>query len=252
VYKPQTKSQISQVVTNKGKAYSFKRGDVYYIFESWNPVLAIKSFSRPGAKAKFGSGEIDMMLNMLASQVVDQKDLARKNAKNVAEFIYEHGTASQIKKFLDLANRVGLHESMARPGAKAKMARWESTLTKKHGKPIEEYTARLKGGLFKIEVGEGASGPYAVLYRWDDLRGEERIASGNLQSLMRQAESMGVKEARGVAAVERLANYSRPGAKATAASDDALGKKIALLIREGYPRDQAAAIAYDMKRRGEL
>jgi hypothetical protein len=101
----------------------------------------------------------------------------------------------------------------SRPGAKAKMAKWESTLTKKYGKPIEEYTARLKGGMFKIEVGEGSDGPYAILYRWDDLRGMERIASGNLQSLMRQAESMGAKEARGVAAIERLANYSRPGAK---------------------------------------
>jgi hypothetical protein len=94
------------------------------------------------------------------------------------------------------------------------MGKWESTLTKKHGKTIEEYTARLKGGMFKIEVGEGSGGPYAILYRWDDLRGLERIASGNLQSLMRQAESMGAKEARGVAAVERLANYARPGAKA--------------------------------------
>ena len=109
--------------------------------------------------------------------------------------------------------------AMTRPNAKAKMAKWESTLTKKYGKPIEEYTARLKGGMFKIEVGEGSDGPYAILYRWDDLRGMERIASGNLQSLMRQAESMGAKEARGVAAIERLANYSRPGAKAKMASN---------------------------------
>jgi hypothetical protein len=153
----------------------------------------------------------------------------------------------------------------SRPGAKAKMAKWESTLTKKYGKPIEEYTARLKGGMFKIEVGEGSGGPYAILYRWDDLRGMERIASGNLQSLMRQAESMGAKEARGVAAIERLANYSRPGAKSTheapaqkpgrkvmAESDPAVSAKIRKLMAEGKPQKQAVAIALDMKRRGEI
>ena len=119
---------------------------------------------------------------------------------------------SDIRKAI--MERLGWAANPESFGAKAKMSKWESTLTKKNGKVIEEYTARLKGGLFMIEVGDGAGGPYAILYRWDDLRGAERIASGNLQSLMRQAESMGAKEARGVAAVERLANYSRPGAKA--------------------------------------
>lgn len=37
-----------------------------------------------------------------------------------------------------------------------------------------------------------------------------------------------------------------------AAPDDAVGKKIALLRREGYPQDQAVAIAKSMERRGEL
>ena len=35
-------------------------------------------------------------------------------------------------------------------------------------------------------------------------------------------------------------------------SGDAVSSKIATLVREGYPSDQAAAIAYDMKRRGEI
>jgi len=118
------------------------------------------------------------------------------------------------KSLRDARANIKVVTTASRPGVKAKFAKWESTLTKKHGKPIEEYTARLKGGLFMIEVAEGTDGPYAVLYRWDDLRGAQRIASGNLQSLMRQAESMGAKEARGVAAIERISNYSRPGAKA--------------------------------------
>ena len=136
--------------------------------------------------------------------VLSSADSNAKKALSLADFAHA--------KWLQFEGKA----KSSRPGAKAKFAKWESTLTKKHGKPIEEYTARLKGGLFMIEVAEGTDGPYAVLYRWDDLRGAQRIASGNLQSLMRQAESMGAKEARGVAAIERISNYSRPGAKAKA------------------------------------
>ena len=91
------------------------------------------------------------------------------------------------------------------------MANWEVTKTKRYNKPIEEHTANTKGGAYKIEVPEGSRS--GVLYRFDDLRGFERIASGDIASLKQQAESMGKKESRGVAGIERLANMSRPGAK---------------------------------------
>lgn len=42
------------------------------------------------------------------------------------------------------------------------------------------------------------------------------------------------------------------GKDANAAKDDAVSRKIALLRDEGYPQDQAVAIALSMKRRGEL
>ena len=89
------------------------------------------------------------------------------------------------------------------------MANWEVTKTKRYNKPIEEHTANTKSGSYKIEAPEGSRS--GVLYRWDDLRGFERIASGDIASLKQQAESMGKKEARGVAGIERLANMSRPG-----------------------------------------
>jgi hypothetical protein len=47
-------------------------------------------------------------------------------------------------------------------------------------------------------------------------------------------------------------NASRPGAKSTHAAGDKVSRKIATLTREGYRRDQAVAIAHDMKRRGEI
>jgi hypothetical protein len=91
------------------------------------------------------------------------------------------------------------------------MANWEVTKTKRYNKPIEEHHANLKGGSYRIEVAEGSR--MGVLYRWDDLRGYERIASGDIASLKSQAERMTAKQSRGVAGIERLANMSRPGAK---------------------------------------
>jgi hypothetical protein len=178
-----------------------------------SPMFDSNQFSRPGAKAKFGlevgeafefEGKV-YVVNSNADKISFLLSSLRSNSEKammLAAYMHKGWISYEGKR------------KSSRPGVKAKMGKWESTLTKKHGKTIEEYTARLKGGMFKIEVGEGSGGPYAILYRWDDLRGLERIASGNLQSLMRQAESMGAKEARGVAAVERLANYARPGAKA--------------------------------------
>ena len=72
----------------------------------------------------------------------------------------------------------------------------------------------------------------------------------------------------GFRAVAKAAGFSRDSAKATmtreqseeqkaglkimSAADPAVGAKIATLIKEGKPQDQAVAIALDMKRRGEL
>jgi hypothetical protein len=196
-----------------------------------NLKLAKSVSSRPGAKAKYQKEYILWALPKGETDRLEERPIAEgiqtpkqmDEAKRKAAAAGWHGFRVQI---LDMSKPF---RWMSRPGAKAKMGKWESTLTKKHGKTIEEYTARLKGGMFKIEVGEGSGGPYAILYRWDDLRGLERIASGNLQSLMRQAESMGAKEARGVAAVERLANYARPGAKAKMA-------KYRAFVYRGSPR----------------
>lgn len=54
--------------------------------------------------------------------------------------------------------------------------------------------------------------------------------------------------------IERhLAEYlAKRGSKSTNAAGDKVSRKIATLTREGYRRDQAVAIAHDMKRRGEI
>ena len=97
------------------------------------------------------------------------------------------------------------------------MANWEVTKTTRHGKPIEEHTAKVRGGSYKIEADVGSQ--YGVLYWWDDLRGFGRIESGTIAALKRKAETMPAKDARGLAGLERIANMSSPGAKDTMASE---------------------------------
>lgn len=138
--------------------------------------------------------------------------------------------------------------AFSRPGAKAAMAK------RYDAKIVGNELIRSDGRIYKITdrkpskpnaremLGEvewlfivGANGAQYGVQRFDD--GGYRVFGGN--------RGMGVQW-------DGLLRASRPGAKSTHAADDAVSKKIATLIREGYPRDQAVAIAYDMKRRGEI
>jgi len=91
----------------------------YYLHEDGS-MEKIK-VSRSGAKAKMGADQIPFWLDALASQVVDQKDIAKKNAQAIADYVIEHGTDAQIKRLIQLAERVGLRVNMSRPDAKANM-----------------------------------------------------------------------------------------------------------------------------------
>jgi hypothetical protein len=229
--------QIAPIVDRNRDSNELDSQGMVRAFNDYKKQLG---FSRPGEKAKFGVSSYEQAENQIA--LTEERIASYRKAMADTESWIKRANAMMSKA--DVGDEKAINEiigiarmletnmksrGFSRPGAKAEMAKWESTLTKKYGKPIEEYTARLKGGLFKIEVAEGTDGPYAVLYRWDDLRGAQRIASGNLQSLMRQAESMGAKEARGVAAIERISNYSRFGAKEKFATSDELFRKLRLI-----------------------
>jgi hypothetical protein len=103
----------------------------------------------------------------------------------------------------------------SRPGAKAKMAKWESTLTKKDGKPMEEFTATIHGEQFKIEVKEQAGKPVATLYIFYESRGFRPMGQGTLQAMMNKAQRYAEQEAKDVDAIGRSVGFwsSRPGAK---------------------------------------
>lgn len=236
----------------KHNAYALY-GDAYEVIE-----VAMRA-SRPGAKAKMAMSAGDREAMQARYREASEYLNRAVQSLRLAE---QSGRASDIRELTmdvqhyrkerdNAAAELKQHGLMSRPGAKAKMDRWEATQTKKHGKPIIEHTATINGVSYMIEK-PYAMGTTATLYMWNDNRGMEPIATGDVAALKARAEGMRKKEARGVAAIERLANYSRPGAKATHAADEAVSKKIALLMNEGYPQDQAVAIALDMKRKGKI
>ena len=96
----------------------------------------------------------------------------------------------------------------------------------------------------------------------ETLRKYVRVLKGKMSPLSGDAKSAEL-----LSKLEKMLS-SRPGAKTRmtreqteeqkaglkimSAADPAVGAKIATLIKEGKPQDQAVAIALDMKRRGEL
>jgi hypothetical protein len=96
----------------------------------------------------------------------------------------------------------------------------------------------------------------------ETLRKYVRVLKGKMSPLSGDAKSAEL-----LSKLEKMLS-SRPGAKTRmtreqteeqkaglkimSAADPAVGAKIAKLIKEGKPQDQAVAIALDMKRRGEL
>jgi hypothetical protein len=125
------------------------------------------------------------------------------------------------KLSVEAAQKKSAGEPLARTGSgqgiysRARFANWETNLTKKYGKPIEEHTAKIGRNSWKIEVAEAMDGSVvANLYLWNDNRGFEHFESGSLQGLRSLAERTSRSDAAGIAKINRIANYARPGAKA--------------------------------------
>lgn len=97
------------------------------------------------------------------------------------------------------------------------MANWEVAKTTKHGKPIEEHTAKIGRDHWKIESMPHISPNFGSLNRWDDLRGLRQISTGNIEMLKRQAEAISTKKD---AVSDLLRSFSRPGAPDTFAVED--------------------------------
>jgi hypothetical protein len=201
-----------------------------------------RSMSRPGAKAKMGGmkGFGDWAVSF-TNITVERLPELRKLARDLKASIkvsspspngYVSGTitrkygSSEAPDLMASGKVKSMIQSLggqldsrlagfSRPGAKAKMAKWESTLTKKDGKPMEEFTATIHGEQFKIEVKEQAGKPVATLYIFYESRGFRPMGQGTLQAMMNKAQRYAEQEAKDVDAIGRSVGFwsSRPGVK---------------------------------------
>lgn len=243
-----------------------------------------------GAKAEFG--RFDTELKFLDFQIMQQPDLAQKNVIVLAEKMGamsnitkdEMDGLMRAAKWLKMESQVkSAYESarsrMSRSGAKAKFA-----------PQIDEAEQELKAWTKKLgyypDMAKVNIRPNTVMLWFYDQKGKATQLASKLRSVaasMNLSPSAITSEegrhpaydggaARDVGQVtvdyNRSTKASRPGTKTTmtreqteeqkaglkimSAADPAVGAKIAKLIKEGKPQDQAVAIALDMKRRGEL
>ena len=213
-----------------------------------------------GAKAKFG--RFDTELKFLDFQIMQQPDLAQKNVIVLAE---KMGAMSNITKdemdglmraakWLKMESQVkSAYESarsrMSRPGAKAAF----------DNKQIAQGLSRL---LKETGFDGMASDVLSGSSDSETLRKYIRVLKGKMSPLSGDAKSAELLSKLEKMLSSRLGTKTRmtreqteeqkAGLKIMSAADPAVGAKIAQLIKEGKPQDQAVAIALDMKRRGEL
>jgi len=163
--------------------------------------------------------------------------ISAKDPDSTPYWLYEDGSMEKIKA--------------SRPGAKAEF-------TNIFGHDLAEETI----ALYEERL---------VSYRKALANADLLVKKAN--SLLRRDDQQSSQEVVGIARIMESAmksprGFSRPGTKTRmtreqteeqkaglkimSAADPAVGAKIAKLIKEGKPQDQAVAIALDMKRRGEL
>ena len=250
----------------------------YWLHEDGS-MEKIKS-SRPGAKAAFGGmrdtkGRGPFTLQYIASGLYGEPTwlLVDKAGKTVAK---EHNEQS-AKEMLRKANAGEPVYVSSRPGAKAEFDK--SAAIAIVGKAVSSVPAgpqrdALQKALIDYYDNTQASNRLLQQGKLTDATRFDVEAGRAVQIAIRVWDRMGkpAAELRGYTQnLERAAEFSRPGAKATAAkpddteredvkaglklmekADKAVSDKIRTLIKEGKPQDQAVAIALDMKRRGEL
>lgn len=163
--------------------------------------------------------------------------ISAKDPDSTPYWLYEDGSMEKIKS--------------SRPGAKAKFAENISAIATE-ANALDKEIGRLYDRIrVLIEKSD------RVISMVNDKQADPARARAALTALKAEANAL----------VSR-SSFSRPGAKTRmtreqteeqkaglkimSAADPAVGAKIAQLIKEGKPQDQAVAIALDMKRRGEL
>jgi hypothetical protein len=245
-------SLIHESETNKRTtiAYGTKTGRVNWTDAGIEVSRAMKA-SRPGAKETFAANDVDLW-NFLAKSDVK---IARQNASDLATLkkyakmaltkpnftppaYAQNGpslhamakdTLADIKAFEESAYRARNPSPFSRPGAKADMgledACWKGYeavgMKTKDGKDVPNCVPKST---------HAADGFYG---------GSEADAVRHMAAYDKTC-------------AECNAEDTKLGDKIAMATDPAVSKKIGKLMDEGYPQNQAIAIALEMKRKGEI
>lgn len=238
-----------------------------------SPQAPFKTLSsRPGAKASFGRAEdVYRLLETTPSSYNNAKklDALATEAMRLADIT----PAGKDVSLHELAEMVGQdleadRSRMSRPGAKAKFAAhpsWSEGILGKDTDPkLAAYSwiskNNIESGRKQMLLADLAAGMYeknpsmsiaqAVLAAAKDM-----VSKGVATRDIQQWAENGGKFARPgtkTRMTREQTEEQKAGLKIMSAADPAVGAKIAQLIKEGKPQDQAVAIALDMKRRGEL
>ena len=239
------------------------------------------NFSRPGAKEKMGKYATE--LGWIASQARDQPELAKKNIRVLAKTMNKDPEQrnsydlTDMRRLFELGKQLGmnievmnLYESgrHSRPGTKSTHAS-ASDITK-----MAQLLAEVERAVMHNQTDKARGLLKQIAPIVDRNRDSKELDSqGMVRAFNDYKKQLGFSKSthaadgfyggteadavRHMAAQDKTcaeceAEDTKLGEKIAMATDPAVGKKIGKLMDEGYPQQQAIAIALDMKRRGEI
>lgn len=203
-------------------------------------VLNEYNFARAGAKAEFGFGPAPLRGSPARKEEIAQEKAAAaaRAAARAAALDEEKATIQRklntlLPRYRELADYVI-----------AASPRIYKLNTETYRTPDMKKKAKLLRLLDKERA----------VYRESQIAVKQ--TSTEILELQKRARKLGMTLSSRPGAKTRMTRdqteEQKAGLKIMSAADPAVGAKIATLIKEGKPQDQAVAIALDMKRRGEL
>ena len=226
---------------NDAEEYSSIFDDAAFGVNSSIRELKDYRFSRSGAKAEFGFGPAPLRGSPARKEeIAQEKAAAAARAAARAAALDEEKTTIQ-RRLNTLLPRY--RELVAYN--KAAVPRIYDLTSKTYRTPDMKKREKLKRLLDKERAAyrESEAAVKQTAREISELQKRARKLGMTLQASRPGAKTRMTRE---------QTEEQKAGLKVMSAADPAVGAKIAQLIKEGKPQDQAVAIALDMKRRGEL
>ena len=258
--------------------YEYDLNEVGRAIEQYNGFLEDIRFARSGVKAAFAASlsEIKAWSQALKKEEQASRKTQKANERaNRGEYDIDSATEVRVfsglnaalqrgdkllvRKLLDEAKRE-IDATVFRQGVPQALIAWANTTTASRPGAKAAMAADWKiGDAVHLGMGTvGGVGYNGIITKLDgdtvyiestetDNKYGPRTFKGLVRYLSRNARP-GTK----TRMTREQTEEQKAGLKIMSAADPAVGAKIATLIKEGKPQDQAVAIALDMKRRGEL